>query len=164
MDAQVPARSATDLLSYAWPGVEHEPLLDPETIRACLRRLSSTVDERSTALSLLLLLRCVAIDLGEGTLIELSAEDLGVLVTIEDAHRALWFAEVIPTTIEDVREALQKMPVAFERFELREDGPTTTLHLRATPPMPSITTTSTEREMPSLDLLLQAGLLPGNCA
>ena len=130
-------------------------------LRAALARLSSAPDGRESALSLLLLARTVVGGAGSdarGAVVELSSHEGGLLVTIEDAG-GLWVAGLLALSMATAERLLAELPElapGVERIEV-EGGFLLRLSRSGTPssrpPWP------TPAELPSLDLLVEAGLV-----
>jgi hypothetical protein len=108
-------------------------------------------------MSLLLVLRTFALEHGGGLVVELSSVDIGMLVTMEDRAQDFWVAEMLPLTMGTVRKLLSEMPellMAFEKVETAE-----TLSLRVPAVGFDLTSRMTPIALPSIGLLLEAGLL-----
>lgn len=137
--------------------VDRGGLFGKDSVRAVLERLSTATDDTATAMSLLLVLRTFALEHGEGLVVELSSVDIGMLVTIEDPTQDLWVAEMLPLTMRTVRGLLAEMPEILLAFEKTETNESLTLR------MPSLgldlTSRMTPVALPSIGLLLEAGLL-----
>lgn len=157
-----PSALASVASSHATPasaitGIERGSLFGVDTVRAVLERLSKGPDHASSAMSLLLVLRTFALEQGDGLVVELSSVDIGMLVTVENKSQDFWVAEMLPLTMGTVRKLLAEMPellMAFEKVETSE-----TLSLRVPAVGFDMTSRMTPIALPSIGLLLEAGLL-----
>lgn len=149
-----------DLVAPATPSRTIEPkgLFGVDTVRAVLERLSKAADDASSAMSLLLVLRTFALEHGgAGLVVEMSSVDIGILVTLEDREQDFWVAEMLPLSLRTVKSLLEDMPellLAFEKSETPES-----LSLRVPSLGFDLTSRMTPVALPSIGLLLEAGLL-----
>lgn len=136
-----------------------EGVISPASVRDALARLATSADAVASGFSLLFLLRAVAIERGEGAILELCPHARGTLVTLLDEQSDIWFSEVVPITFANVEAALAEMSIHFAAFERSTLGQT--LALRPRTPVPSVgphAMATTQVELPSLALLIEAGL------
>jgi hypothetical protein len=132
--------------------------ITPVTLRESLARLALGSDDRAYALTLLFLLRAVAAE--EGVVVELSASEDKTLVTIDEPASELWIAEVLPismATIESVLALSPELSIAFLRFT---QGAEVIVRARKPHAAAAYIVHETPVELPPMDLLLAAGLVP----
>jgi hypothetical protein len=129
------------------------------TLRSSLQRLARGADDRGNALSLLLVMRAVVADRGPEAVVELTSQEQGTLVTLEDDRVDLWVAELLPITMRTIEAVLSEVEELSAAFVRAIEGDVATLRVRATPPTASLSLRHTPIELPSLELLIEAGLL-----
>jgi hypothetical protein len=130
----------------------------PTALRIALARLARGQDDPAHALSLLLLLRAASED---GNDVELSPHDGQTLATIEDPTAGRWIADLLPVSIATVQEVLSEMPeLALTFAAWRSPDGIVIRALTSGPlvPPPRASERATPAELPSLDLLVEAGL------
>lgn len=130
-------------------------------LRAALARLSSAPDARESAISLLLLARTVIGgpgSEGSGAVVELSSHEGGLLVTIEDG-RGLWGAGLLALSMPTAERLLSEMPELAPGVERIEVEGGFVLRLSRSERPSSRAPWPTPTELPSLELLAQAGLV-----
>lgn len=139
-------------------GVARSPMFGLETLKGVLARIARGTDDPTSAMSLLLVLRTFATESKSDVLIELKALEAGMLATFEDATHDVWLLEMLPVSLRTVRAVIDEMPelvYGLQRSE-REDA----LTLRTTRSRyDTLSSRMTPLALPSLNLLLEAGLL-----
>lgn len=132
----------------------------PAALRMALARLGRGRDDQVHATSLLLLLRAAAD--GQDHAVELSSHDEGTLATIERAPDELFIAELLPISMRTVAAVFLTNPELAASFARRKDGGGVVLRAPggAVPRASEASLRSTSPAMPSLELLVEAGLAP----
>ena len=135
--------------------------MTPAALRIALARLARGADDHAHALSLLLLLRAAAD--GHRSSVELTSHDDGALATIERAPDEPFIAELLPVTMPTIEAVLCELPDLAASFARWCDGSGVVLRalgaaVRVPPARPS--QRLTPPELPSLALLVEAGLAP----
>jgi hypothetical protein len=136
--------------------------LGPGALRAVMERLARGNDDNEGALLVLLAIRTFALERSAVMEVELSPqEDVGLLLTIEEPHTGLWHAELLRVTMPTLRRVLSEMPELLHPFDQTERDGTLTLRTKAVSVPSAMAARMTPVALPSLDLLLAAGFLPG---
>jgi len=134
--------------------------ITPAGLRMALARFARGRDDRAQATSLLLLLRAAADQ--HGRAVELSSHDEGTLATIEGADDGLFLAELVPISMETISRAFLESPELAASFVRRRERGGVVLRAldggayRAS----EESLRSTSPSLPSLELLVEAGLAP----
>jgi hypothetical protein len=132
--------------------------LGPNALRAVMERLARGNDDGDGALLLLLVIRMFALERNAMMVVELCSQEIGMLLTLEEPASGLWHAELLRVTMPTLRRVIAEMPELLFAFDHTEQDGTLTLRTR---PQTALTARMTPVALPSLDLLLAAGLLSG---
>lgn len=136
------------------------PRLLPASVRASLQHLSKS-DDRAAAVGVLLLARLVATEWGEGVVLELASTDEGTLATMECVPAGWWIAELLRVRHETITQAMGDLLDLLSPFAVSRQGTSLVLRARgASPTLRMRPRSMTPLELPSLQLLIEAGL-PG---
>jgi hypothetical protein len=141
--------------------------LGARALHALMDRLARSKDDEESALLILLVLRTFALERGDGLLVELCPQATGMLLTLEEPASGLWHAELIPLSMATLRRVLADMPELLLPFDHRTDHEgTLRMHAKALPPQSGrgYAPRMTPVALPSLDLLVDAGLLSSSFA
>ena len=133
----------------------------PDALRAVMVRLSRTRDDDKAAELVLVAIRMIALERRTSMIVELYPQATGLLLTLEEPSTGLWHGELLAVSMPTIRRALDQMPELLHVFASSEyDG---TITLRSKPASLSCAGTArmTPIALPSLGLLLEAGLLSG---
>lgn len=133
-------------------------------LRAVLERLAGARDDGDGALLVLLVIRTFALERRTTTVVELCPQDTGLLLTIEEPATGLWHAGLLAVSMPSLRGVLAEMPELLHVFEQREHQGTLTLCSNASSAPDAVTARRTPVALPSLSLLMEAGLLSGPSA
>lgn len=133
-------------------------------LRAVLDRLARGNDDSEGALLVLLVIRAFALERRTAMIIELCPQDTGLLLTVEEPATGLWQARLLAVSMPTVRRVLAEMPELLNAFEPSEHEGALTLHTTASSPPDALTARMTPVALPSLGLLMEAGLLSGPSA
>lgn len=131
----------------------------PHALRALMHRLARGMDEAPSGQLVLIVLRMIALERRTPIVIELYPQETGLLLTIEEPATGLWHGELLAVSMPMMRRALDEMPELLEVFAQSEHDGTITLRTKATSAEDLLAARMTPVALPSLGLLLEAGLL-----
>jgi len=130
-------------------------------MRSVMGRLARGNDDAEGALLVLLVVRMFALERRTAMVIELCPQDSGLLLTMEEPATGLWHAELLAVSMPTLRRVLDDMPELLHTFAQSEHQGTVTLVSKAGSPQDALAARMTPVALPSLGLLLEAGLLSG---
>lgn len=131
------------------------PRLTPAGARATLAQLARG-DDRQAAIGVLLLARLAASEWGEGVVLELAPTDEGTLATLEFQPAGWWAGVELRVRRPMFLQVMGDLFELLSLFVVSREGHSLRLVSRPLPPMrpPALT----PLELPSLQLLIEAGL------
>lgn len=134
---------------------EPGPRLTPAAARATLAQLARG-DDRQAAIGVLLLARLAASEWGEGVVLELAPTEEGTLATLEYQPAGWWAGVELRVRRPMFLQVMGDLFELLSSFVVSRDGHSLRLSSRPLPPMrpPALT----PLELPSLQLLIEAGL------
>jgi len=125
----------------------------PSSVSAVLRTLSDSTDEPTVAVALLLLLRSVAAEWSHAMLVVCAGREGKTLLSLEDDFGTLSISALVRLKPASLVAAIEANPALAFGFEIERERPSSIVLRTQRPPMP------TPSELPSLDLLVRAGLV-----
>jgi hypothetical protein len=133
----------------------------PNALRAVLQRLARASDDHDGALLVLFVLRTIALERRDEVIIELCPQDVGLLLTMEEPSTGLWHGELLALSMPTLRSLVDEMPELVQAFDRSERQGTLTLRTKATTAASEMRARMTPVALPSIGLLMAAGLLSG---
>jgi hypothetical protein len=132
-------------------------------LRIALARIARGADDGAHALSLLVLLRAARAS-NVKSIVQITEQARGTLVSIENGPGGGWIGDVVPVSMQTVLSVLADQPElasTFARF-YDDDGAVVLRAIFFAPPAPPARPSqrATLAEHPSLELLVEAGLAP----
>jgi hypothetical protein len=132
-------------------------------VRALMQRLARARgnDDGESGQLVLMVLRMIALERRTAMIVELYPQDTGLLLTIEEPDTGFWHGELLAIAMPTMRRALEDTPELLHVFAQSEHEGTITLRSKPTSPTDALAARMTPVALPSLGLLLEAGLLSG---
>jgi hypothetical protein len=131
----------------------------PHALRALIERLARGMDDEPSGQLVLVVIRMIALERRTPMVVELYPHEAGLLLTIEEPATGLWHGELLAVSMPRMRRALEDMPELLDVFAQSEHEGTITLRTKATSAAVELAARMTPIALPSLGLLLEAGLL-----
>ena len=135
--------------------------MGPHALRAVMDRLARGKDDDEGGQLVLVVIRMIALERRTAMVVELYPQDTGLLLTLEEPATGLWHGELLAVSMPTMRRALAEMPELLHVFAQSEHEGTITLRSKPTSTADALAGRMTPVALPSLGLLLEAGLLSG---
>jgi hypothetical protein len=136
--------------------------MGPHALRAVMDRLARGSDDDECGQLVLVVIQMIALERRTPVVIELYPQDAGLLLTLEEPTTGLWHGELLAVSMPTMRRALAEMPELLQVFAQSEHEGTITLRSKpASAGERARAARMTPVALPSLGLLLEAGLLSG---
>jgi hypothetical protein len=132
-------------------------------VRALMQRLARARgnDDGEGGQLVLMVLRMIALERRTAMVVELYPQESGLLLTLEEPATGLWHGELLAVSMLTMRRALEDTPELLHVFAQSEHEGTITLRTKPASPTDALAARMTPVALPSLGLLLEAGLLSG---
>jgi hypothetical protein len=135
--------------------------MGPNALRAVMDRLARARDDDESAELVLVVIRMIALERRAPVVVELYPQETGLLLTLEEPTTGLWHGELLALSMPTMRRALAEMPELLHVFAQSEHEGTITLRSKVASAGDALAARMTPVALPSLGLLLEAGLLSG---
>jgi hypothetical protein len=135
--------------------------MGPQAVRALMQRLARARgnDNGEGGHLVLMVLRMIALERRTPMTIELYPQETGLLLTVEEPATGLWHGELLAVSMPTMRRALDDTPELLLVFAQSEHEGTITLRSKPPSAHDALAARMTPVALPSLGLLLEAGLL-----